>query len=213
MITYVAVESGYQMSLYYRITNAGIIISIMLKTLHLYIIIYNNYYSLFYLCAQKCMDVEHVPVLKTSNVLCCIHVASNTGWIISIIILAILLLILILMLIVVITMYCKKLSVITKMTTQPTRDLELAAAYHEFGRYVNLTPQTTRSAFTLQPNPSYGVVLQPMRNRELNDNYDYVVSDDEVIKTNQNPSYVPTTVGGNQMEDNPAYNPAFVAVI
>ena len=143
------------------------------------------------------------------------HIASHTGWIISVIILIVLLLIVVLLLITVIIMYRKKLSVIANMT-QPTRDAELTD-YHEVGRYVISPFQATRSsnntAVTLQPNPSYGVALQSVRNRELNDNYDYVVSDNEVISTDHNPSYIPTTVGSNQMEDNPAYKPAFVAII
>jgi len=66
-------------------------------------------------------------------------------------------------------------------------------------------------AVVLKPNPSYDIVVQPKRNRQLND-YEYVVNDDEVISTDHNPSYIPITVGSNQMQDNPAYKPAFSAV-
>ena len=68
-------------------------------------------------------------------------------------------------------------------------------------------------AVILKPNPSYGIVAQHQRKRHLNDNYDYVVDDGEVIKTDHNPSYVTTTVGSNELQDNPAYKPAFVAVV
>jgi len=67
-------------------------------------------------------------------------------------------------------------------------------------------------AVVLEPNPSYDIVVRPKRKRQLDD-YDYVVNDDEVISTDHNPSYIPTTVGSNQIEDNPAYKPAFLAVV
>ena len=63
-------------------------------------------------------------------------------------------------------------------------------------------------AVVLEPNPSYNIAVQPKRKRQLDD-YDYVVNGDEVISTNYNPSYIPTTVGSNQIQDNPAYKPAF----
>ena len=63
----------------------------------------------------------------------------------------------------------------------------------------------------LQYNPAYGGP-QPKWRRQLNDNYDYVVTDGEMIETVHNPSYVTTTVGSNELQDNPSYQPAFVSV-
>ena len=65
---------------------------------------------------------------------------------------------------------------------------------------------------TLQDNPAYGGP-QPKTRRQLNDNYDYVVTDGEMIETVHNPSYVATTVGSNELQDNPSYQPAFIAVV
>jgi len=64
-------------------------------------------------------------------------------------------------------------------------------------------------AVVIKPNPSYGIVVQPARKRQLHD-CDYVVSDDEVINTDPNPSYV---TSGNQIEDNPAYKPAYLTLV
>jgi len=69
------------------------------------------------------------------------------------------------------------------------------------------------SDLTLQRNPSYGISAQPKRRRQLNDNYDYVVTDGEMIETVHNPSYVMTTVGSNELQDNPSYQPAFTVVV
>ena len=66
---------------------------------------------------------------------------------------------------------------------------------------------------TIKHNPSYELPAQPKRRRQLNDNYDYVVTDGEMIETDHNPSYVTTTVGSNELQDNPAYKPAFTAVV
>ena len=77
-----------------------------------------------------------------------------------------------------------------------------------------LAPHITyEECFTIKRNPSYGISAQPKRKRQLNDNYDYVVTDGEMIETDHNPSYVMTTVGNNELQDNPSYQPAFVAVI
>ena len=138
-----------------------------------------------------------------------VTIASNTGWIISVIILTMLLLIVVLLLIIVSTVYCKKLSNVT----DSSRELN---DYHEVSRYVNphRVNRSSGSTASLHPNPAYGgAELQPQRRRQLNDNYDYVVSDYEMIKTDHNPSYIATKVGSNQMDDNPSYKPAFVAAV
>jgi len=49
--------------------------------------------------------------------------------------------------------------------------------------------------------------------RQLNDNYNYVVTDGEMIETDHNPSYVTTTVGSNELQDHSSYQPVFVAVV
>ena len=54
----------------------------------------------------------------------------------------------------------------------------------------------------LDHNPSYGVVPEKKKKKE---DYDYVVSTEEMIKTDTNPSYVPLSVGDNIMDDNPSY--------
>jgi len=55
-------------------------------------------------------------------------------------------------------------------------------------------------------NPSYGTTQEVKeKKKEFDDNYDYVVSSDEMIKTDTNSSYVPISVGDNVLEDNPSY--------
>jgi len=54
----------------------------------------------------------------------------------------------------------------------------------------------------LDHNPSYGIVPEKKKKKE---DYDYVVSTEEMIKTDTNPSYVPISVGDNVLDDNPSY--------
>jgi len=49
---------------------------------------------------------------------------------------------------------------------------------------------------------THGIVLKKKIKKE---DYDYVVSTEEMIKTDTNPSYVPLSVGDNVLDDKPSY--------
>ena len=105
----------------------------------------------------------------------------------------------------------------TRLTT--CTDATELTDYYEVSRHayprllLRTSPLEDSSNGTVQHNPSYELPAQPKRRRQLNDNYDYVVTDGEMIETDHNPSYVTTTVGSNELQDNPAYKPAFTAVV
>ena len=106
--------------------------------------------------------------------------------------------------------YCQKLSVIKRMTTAADNK----TLYYDIVKNPPMIKPSHNTVVTLEHNPAYGgEETQPKRKRQLNDNYDYVVSDDEMIETDHNPSYVTTTVGSNELQDNPSYQPAFVPVV
>ena len=137
-------------------------------------------------------------------------VASNIIWITAIVVLSVLLLIVTILLIMMCGVYCQKLSVIKRMTTAADNK----TLYHDTVKNPPVIKPSHNTVATLEHNPAYGgVESQPKRKRQINDYCDYVVSDDEMIETDHNPSYVTTTVGGNELQDNPSYQPAFVAVV
>ena len=130
------------------------------------------------------------------------------------IVISVLVAVLLLVVIVLLTTYwccCKKSSSAYGVKMTP-------AVYHIPDTNTNPADGTaphiiTDELVTIERNPSYGIFAQPKRRRQLNDNYDYVVTDGEMIETVHNPSYVTTTVGSNELHDNPSYQPAFVAVV
>ena len=66
----------------------------------------------------------------------------------------------------------------------------------------NTSHDTLNYDVVIDCNPSYGAVPEQ---KKKNGDYDYVVSSEELIKTDTNPSYVPISVGDNVLEDNPSY--------
>ena len=66
----------------------------------------------------------------------------------------------------------------------------------------NTSYDTLKYDVVIDRNPAYGVA--PEQKKKKGD-YDYVVSSEEMIKTDTNPSYVPISVGDNVLEDNPSY--------
>ena len=66
----------------------------------------------------------------------------------------------------------------------------------------NTSHNTLKYDVVIDRNPSYGAV--PEQKKKKGD-YDYVVSSEEMIKIDANPSYVPISVGNNVLEDNPSY--------
>ena len=61
---------------------------------------------------------------------------------------------------------------------------------------------TLKYEVVLDRNPAYGAI--PEQKKEKG-HYNYVVSTEEMIKTDTNPSYVPISVGDNVLDDNPSY--------
>ena len=79
---------------------------------------------------------------------------------------------------------------------------------------VDMTDQSNRSTLhdslvydaIIDCNPSYWTTQEVnKKKKEFDDDCDYVVSSEEMIKTDTNPSYVPILVGSNILEDNPSY--------
>ena len=135
---------------------------------------------------------------------------SNIQWIIIITILTTLLLTVTILLAVMCALYCQKVSVL-KMMMVPAQSNHYDSLTTSY--MAPMIEPPVDSDLTLQRNPSYGISAQPKRRRQLNDNYDYVVTDGEMIETVHNPSYVMTTVGSNELQDNPSYQPAFTVVV
>jgi len=59
----------------------------------------------------------------------------------------------------------------------------------------------------LDRNPSYRTIPEKKKKKEFDGDYHYVVSAEEMIKTDTNPSYAPISAGNNVLVDNPSYQP------
>jgi len=148
----------------------------------------------------------------------CTRIASSVGPFIGMAVLATLLLIVTLILLIVVVLYCRlrkksatysitKGSVATS-TTATTGEVTINPnpAYDVTGQLnrnmLNMYDDL-KCEVVVDRNPSYGVIsVIKKKKKELDD---YVVSTEEMIKTDTNPSYVPISVGDNVLDDNPSY--------
>jgi len=141
-----------------------------------------------------------------------LFIASTFGLIIGIAVPATLLVIVALILLIVFVLHCKNKSssystrgstvVMSKVVTgEVTINPNLAYDVTDQSNS-NALHDTLKYDVVIDRNPAYGAVLNQKKKKG---DYDYVVSSDEMIKTDTNPSYVPISVGDNVLEDNPSY--------
>jgi len=145
----------------------------------------------------------------------CTCIASSVGPFIGMAVLATLLLIVTLILLIVVVLYCRlrkksatySTSVVTS-TTATTGEVAINPnpAYDvtsQFNRNTLNMYDDVKCEVEVDRNPSYGVISEIKKKKKEFD--DYVVSTEEMIKTDTNPSYVPISVGDNVLDDNPSY--------
>ena len=153
-----------------------------------------------------------VLLILCAKTTCGIHTAPGSALIIGIVVLAVLLLTVILIVIVVAVVYCKRKSrEVTSRTMTPLAAMVKDPVKHNplFGvsdKDSLLMHDDLNYEVVIDHNPAYGSAPEiKKKKKEFDDDHDYVVSTEEMIKTDTNPSYVPISVGDNVLDDNPSY--------
>jgi len=112
----------------------------------------------------------------------------------------------------VVVAYCKRRSSTTKGNMADTMTNEEGPVYDVAEPLSINTLHIKDTPVIFNVNPSYGTTPEIKKQKEFDDDRDYVVSTEEMIKTNTNPSYVPLSVGNNLLDNNPSYHTSCVAV-